>query len=143
MQNKVPFITGFIGGLLMISTGAIGGLGLWAYLPLIIAILGLPPEVAYFVNLLLSVLYWIAAFGGFAVIFGSALFLVNRIGTGRFIIGLGAGLGFFTLILLFIGYFLSGISPVVWPVIIVSSPALLGAVLALIARYMARPAPKE
>ncbi len=143
MKNKLPFAIGVIGGLLMISAGAIGGIGLWAYLPLIIAILGLPPEVAYVINLLLSILNWIAAFGGFAVIFGSALFLVNRIGTGRFIIGLGAGMGIFSLIILFAGYILAGISPIVWPIILLNSPALLGAVLAIIARYMARPADKE
>ena len=139
MRNKLPFIIGVIGGLLMISAGAVGGIGLWAYLPIIITILGLPPDVAYGVNLLLSVLNWIAAFGGFAVIFGSGLFLVNRIGTGRFIIGLGAGMGIFSLILLFAGYILAGISPIIWPIILVNSPALLGAVLAIIARYMARP----
>lgn len=140
MRNKVPFAIGVIGGLLMISAGAVGGVGLWAYLPLIIAALGLPAEVAYFVNLLLSILNWIAALGGFAVIFGSTLFLVNRVGTGRFIMGLGAGMGIFSLLLLFLGYFLAGISPVVWPVILLNSPGLLGAVLAIIARYMARPA---
>ncbi|MFX1510629.1 MAG: hypothetical protein ACFFBR_10015 [Promethearchaeota archaeon] len=139
MENKLPFVIGLIGGLLMISAGAIGGIGLWAYLPMIVAILGLPAEVAYYVNLLLSVLSWIASFGGIAVILGSALFLVNRIGTGRFIIGLGAGMGIFSLIILFVGYYVAGISPVVWPLILLNSPALLGAVLAVVARYMARP----
>ncbi len=141
MENKFSFIIGFVGGLLMISASAVGGIGLWAYLPLVIAFLGLPPEVAYFVDLLLSVLNWIAAFGGVAVIFGSTLFLVNRIGTGRFIVGLGAGMGIFSLIVLFIGFILTGISPVVWPVILFNSPAILGAVLSIVARYMARPAP--
>lgn len=140
MQNKGPFIIGLIGGLLMVSAGAVGGIGLWAYLPLIIAILGLPPEVAYFVNLFLSILNWIAALGGFAIIFGSVLFLFNRIRTGRFIIGLGAGIGLFGLIILLVGYFLAGISPIVWPLILVDSPAMLGAVLSIIARHMARPA---
>ena len=140
MENKAPFVISLIGGLLMISAGAVGGIGLWAYLPVIIALLGFPAEVAYPVNLLLSVLNWVAAFGGFAVIFGSALFLVNRIGTGRFIVGLGAGVGIFTLIFLFVGYILAGISPIVWPIILLNSPGLLGAVLALVARYMARPA---
>lgn len=139
MRNKIPFLIGLIGGLLIISAGAIGGIGLWAYLPLIISILGLPPEVAYMINMLLSVLYWVASFGGFAVIFGSVLFLVNRIGTGRFIIGLGAGVGIFGLISLFFGYYLANILPVAWPSIILASPSLLGAVLALVARYMARP----
>jgi hypothetical protein len=123
----------------MVSAGAVGGIGLWAYLPMIVAFLGLPAEVAYYVNLLLSALSWIASFGGVAVIFGSALFLVNRIGTGRFIIGLGAGMGIFSLIILFAGYFVAGIAPVVWPLIFLNSPALLGAVLAVVARYMASP----
>ncbi|MFW9831288.1 MAG: hypothetical protein ACFFD8_05895 [Candidatus Thorarchaeota archaeon] len=138
MRNKIPFFIGLIGGLLMISAGAIGGIGLWAYLPMIISILGLSPDLAYWVNLLLSILYWIAGFGGFAVIFGSALFVINRIGTGRFIVGLGAGMGIFTLILLFAGYYLAGIMPVAWPSILIASPGLLGAVLSVIARYMAR-----
>jgi hypothetical protein len=141
MKNKIPFTIGFIGGLLMISASAVGGIGLWAYLPLVIAFFGLPPEVAYFINLFLSILNWIAAFGGFTVIFGSALFLVNRIRTGRFIISLGAGMGIFSLIFLFIGYIFAGISPIVWPLILANSPALLGAVLSIIARYMARPTP--
>ena len=138
MNNKVPLAIGIIGGVLMISAGAVGGVGLWGYLPLLVAVLGLPTEVAYFVNILLSILNWIAAFGGFAVIFGFALLLVNRIRTGRFIIGLGAGMGIFSLLFLFIGYFLTGISPVVWPVILLNSPGLLGAILVTIARYMAK-----
>lgn len=139
MRNVGAFIIGLIGGLLMISANAIGGIGLWAYLPLIIGILGLPPDVMYFVNLLLSVFNWIAGLGGIAVIFGSALFLMNRIGTGRFIIGLGAGMGLVSLILLFVGYILAGILPVAWIPLLLSSPALLGAILSLVARYMAKP----
>jgi hypothetical protein len=140
MQNKLPFAIGVIGGVLMISAGAVGGIGLWAYLPLIIAILGMPAEVAYFVNILLSILNWIAALGGFAVIAGFALLLFNRMRTGRFIIGLGASMGILSFILLLVGYFLAGISPVVWPVIILNSPGLLGAILVIIAQYLAKPA---
>lgn len=139
MQNKMAFLVGLIGGILMISVNAIGGIGLWAYLPLIIGFLGLPSEIAYGIAILLSVLYWIAGFGGFSVIFGCILFLVNRIGTGRFIIGLGAGMGLITMILLFVGYFLAGIAPVTWIWILLGSPGLLGAVLSVFGRYLAKP----
>lgn len=140
MRNKSAFIVGLIGGLLMISANAVGGIGLWVYLPLIVTILGLPVEIMTFVNLLLSVLNWIAGLGGIAVIVGSALFLVNRIGTGKFIIGLGAGIELTSIILLFVGYWLAGIMPVAWIPLILNTPALLGAILAVIARYMAKPA---
>ncbi len=143
MQNKTAFLVGLIGGILMISVNAIGGIGLWSYLPLIIGILGLSPEIMYWVAILLSVLYWIASFGGFSVIFGSLLFFVNRIGTGRFIVGIGAGTGVISMILLFAGYFLAGIAPVTWIWILLGSPGLLGAVLSVFGRYLAKPKAQE
>lgn len=122
----------------MISANVVGGIGLWQYLPLVVALLGLPVDVVFVVNMILSALKWIAGFGGLAVIFGSILLLINRVSLGKFIIGLGAGMGLISLILIFIGYLLSGTAIITWPLLIWESPGLLGAILSILARYRAK-----
>jgi len=138
MQNKLAFVLGLLGGILMISAGAVGGLGFWTLLPLLIAISGLPAEFALLVNLVLVVLSFIAGLGGFAVIIGSFLFLANRVGLGKFIVGLGAGMGFVGFILLLAGHFLSGTLAVTWFLAILQTPGFLGVILSILARTIAK-----
>lgn len=138
MSNRLAFLLGLIGGILLISANVVGGIGLWQYLPLVVALLGLPTDVVFVMNMILSALKWIAGLGGIAVISGSILLLMNRVSLGKFIIGLGAGMGLFSLILLFVGYFLSGTAIVTWPLLIWESPGLLGAILSILARFKAK-----
>lgn len=138
MQNKAAFVLALLGGILMISAGLVGGVGFWALLPLLVAILGLPPEFALLVNSLLMVLSFIAGLGGFAVVIGSFLFLAGRVGLGKFIVGLGAGMGLFGFILLLAGQFVSGTLAATWLFALLQTPGFLGVVLSILARMAAR-----
>lgn len=64
---------------------------------------------------LIAVVVWICAifgfFGGFSVIFGAYLISKNHIRLGKLIVGLGAGGGLFTLIILVLLALSWGISP--------------------------------
>ncbi|MBT0160485.1 hypothetical protein G4O51_10940 [Candidatus Bathyarchaeota archaeon A05DMB-2] len=57
-------------------------------------------QVLQVVNTLMLILIAISLAGGFAVIAGGILIFLNRVGTGKFIISLGAGVGLLWLILL-------------------------------------------
>jgi hypothetical protein len=138
MRNKVAFALGLLGGIVMIFAGVVGGVGFWTLLPLLAAILGLPPEFALLVNLVLVVLSFIAGLGGFAVIIGSFLILANRVGLGKFIVGLGAGMGLFGFILLLAENYLSGTLAVTWLLAILQTPGFLGVVLSILARMVAK-----
>jgi hypothetical protein len=138
MSNKLPFVLGLIGGILLVVTETVGNIGLWNLLPLIGMVLGLPPEVVYTVNLLLTILRIIAGAGGIAVICGSFLLLFNRVRWGKFIITLGAGFGIFSLILLFFGFFASGFTIVAFPLLLLETPSVIGLILSLLARFIAK-----
>ncbi len=138
MSNKLPFILGLIGGIILVITETLGSIGLWNLLPLIVIILGLPPEVVYVVNLLLTILRIIAGAGGIAVIFGSFLLLFNRLRIGKIIITLGAGFGIFSLILLYFGFFSSGFLIVAFPLLLLETPSLIGLILSLLARVLVK-----
>ena len=51
------------------------------------------PAAADVITLILTILLYIAALGGIAVIIGGILIAMDRVGTGKFVIGLGAGVG--------------------------------------------------
>ena len=89
---KVGAALAIIAGLLLISANAIGSAG----------IIGLALE--YMINFfsgpisdilshVLQLLNIIASLGGIAVIGGGILIYIGRLGLGKFIIGLGAGIG--------------------------------------------------
>jgi hypothetical protein len=139
MQNKSAFGLGLLGGILMISAGVVGSVGFWALLPQLATILGLPPEFTFLVNLVLIVLGFVAGLGGFAVVVGSLLFLTKRVRLGKFIVGLGAGMGLFGLILMLAGQTLSGTLAVTWLLAVLQTPGLLGVILSILARMMAKP----
>jgi len=91
-----------VSGMLMIAGGVINGPGI------IGAIGQLLVKSQLITNpilvLLIAVVVWICAifglFGGFSVIFGAYIISKNHIRLGKLIVGLGAGGGLFTLIIL-------------------------------------------
>lgn len=99
MRNKAPFLLALIGGILLWIAGATGSVGIAGTITQIIASI---PELAPFVdilNLIYYILLILAGLGGITVIGGGALMTTNRVGTGKFLIGIGAGMGLISLII--------------------------------------------
>ena len=101
-----------ISGLMMIVGGVINGPG-------IIGTIGQILVWSQFITnplliLIIAAIVWICAIfgflGGFSVIFGAYVISKNHIRLGKFIVGLGAGGGLFTLIILLILALLWGVS---------------------------------
>ncbi|MFX1561738.1 MAG: hypothetical protein ACFFDP_00325 [Promethearchaeota archaeon] len=136
MKNKGGIIVGLISGILLIIGGATGGVGLFGTLPFIAAVLGLPAEIMMIINIALLILEFIASLGGIAVIIGVLLVAKERIGFGKLLIMLGAGMGLFGLILFGVAMFLSGYLTASLVPFILSSPGLLGAIMSIFARLM-------
>lgn len=99
MRNQMPFLLALLGGILLWIAGATGSVGIAGTITVILASI---PELAPFVdilNLIYYVLLILAGLGGITVIGGGLLMTTNRFGTGRFLIGIGAGMGLISLII--------------------------------------------
>lgn len=98
LQNKKSFVFCLIGGILLIVAGAVGSIGALELLTLI----GTIPELEFlvpYIDLLLKALAFIAGLGGIGVIAGGFLLTTPRVGTGKFVIGIAAGMGLIGLII--------------------------------------------
>ena len=93
-------MSGFlIGGILLWIAGATGSVGIAGTITEILASI---PELAPFVdilNLIYYILLILAGLGGITVIGGGFLMTTDRVGTGKFLIGIGAGMGLISLII--------------------------------------------
>ncbi|MHA1387860.1 MAG: hypothetical protein ACTSW8_08700 [Candidatus Thorarchaeota archaeon] len=138
MRNKVPFILCLIGGALMLYAGVIGSVGIWGDILALAATLA--PGFAKVMGWILTILVNIASMGGIAVIIGGYLIITNRVGTGKFIIGIAAGMGLFGfIILIYTMYTAMGMAAFGEILNLLStSAALAGPVITIIARTMAK-----
>ncbi|MFX0045494.1 MAG: hypothetical protein ACFE8Z_06575 [Candidatus Hermodarchaeota archaeon] len=101
MDNKVPLLLSLIGGILLWIASATGSIGIIGTIALILSSI---PELAPFVEILILFVYILAALaalGGIAVVAGGFLLTTGRVGTGKFVIGIGAGMGLIGLIIHF------------------------------------------
>ena len=134
MKNQIPILFAFIGGILLVQTAWVGSVGFLAD----IATYAMTyfPTSAEVVTFILNVLVYIAGLGGIAVVIGGILFLMNRIGTGKFIIGLGAGIGLIGLIIMLVEAVMAGGVEALLDVVtlISQSIAWIGVILSIIAR---------
>ncbi len=99
MRSKIPFLLALIGGILLWIAGAAGSVGIVGTITQILASI---PELAPFVdilNLISYILLILAGLGGITVIGGGLLMTTDRLGTGKFLIGIGAGMGLISLII--------------------------------------------
>ncbi|MBE0525973.1 hypothetical protein E4H12_00955 [Candidatus Thorarchaeota archaeon] len=134
MRNEVPFLLCIIGGILMIMASVVGSADLWiqifAFAETIV------PGSGEILGLVLIVLRYIAGLGGVAVIIGGYLVTTDRVGTGKFVIGLAAGLGLIGLIInLVTAYMAVGIAAFTdFLNLLATSSGVLGPVLTIIAR---------
>ena len=138
MRNKVPFLLCLVGGALMIYAGVVGSAGIWG--DLIVLAATLAPGLADILFWVLVILINIASLGGFGVIAGGYLMTTNRFGTGKFIIGLAAGMGLIGFLILVVQMYMAvGMAAFLAIFNIISSSAgILGVVITIVARTMAR-----
>jgi len=122
----------------MIMASVVGSAELWAqifaYAETIL------PGSGEILGLVLIVLRYIASLGGIAVIIGGYLVTTDRVGTGKFIIGIAAGLGLIGLIInLATAYMALGIVAFTdFLNLVATSSAVLGPVLTIVARTMVK-----
>ena len=135
MRNKVPFILCIIGGALMLYAGVAGSVGIWGDILTLAATIA--PGFEDIMIWILVILMNIASMGGVAVIIGGYLATTDRVGTGKFIIGIAAGLGIFGLIMnIYTLYMAVGLAAFTQILNLLStSAAALGPVLTIVARF--------
>lgn len=137
LRNMKSFLLCLIGGILLISVSAVGSIGFWD--EIITYVSANYPASADIMTILFTILMYIASLGGVGVVIGGVLLTTNRVGTGKFVIGIAAGMGIFGLIIFLVQLYLAGgIALVIDAVSLLSQSAgWIGAVLSIIGRQMA------
>lgn len=94
------------------------------------------PAAAEAITLILTILLYIASLGGIAVIIGGILIAMERVGTGKFVIGLGAGVGLFGLIIMLVEAYLTGGLAALTDILILISQSIawVGVIMSIVAR---------
>ena len=138
MRNGLAIALALIGGFLLFQVSWVGSIGFIADIAVYAALYF--PAAADVVTLILTILLYIAALGGIAVIIGGILIAMNRIGTGKFVIGLGAGVGLFGLIITLVeAYLAGGVAALTNFLMLVSqSIAWIGVIMSIVARSMVK-----
>ncbi len=137
MENKKWILLCIIGGILMIIGSVIGSITFFETLfDLIEADVG--EDVAKIVSLVIQILGYIAMAGGISVIVGSLIVAMDHYRLGKFIIGIGAGMGLISLLIFLItgiveGSILEELDQIVTETIH-GSYGFLGVILTIIAR---------
>ncbi|MHA1247797.1 MAG: hypothetical protein ACTSPE_10750 [Candidatus Thorarchaeota archaeon] len=139
MNNVKEFLMCVIGGILLISVGAVGSIGFWAYLEYINSIPELAPLYGV-VQVVLYVLLFIASLGGVGVIVGGYLMTTHRFGTGKFVIGIAAGMSLIGLLIqLGTTVYFSGLQGFIDMMsMIAQSAGWIGIILSILARRTAK-----
>lgn len=96
-----------IGGILMFLGSLVGGITIFVIIGEY-ATEQLGSDIGPAISILLSVLGYIAAAGGIAVIIGAIIVALDRYKLGKLIIGLGAGMGLIGLIIMLITGIMAG-----------------------------------
>ena len=107
VSSKVAALLAYVGGTLLLLAGATGSVGIiGTVIAYIIDHLG--GATADFLSIVLQLLHFVADLGGVSVIIGGSLILNERKRIGKFIIGLGAGMGLIGFILVLASALLHG-----------------------------------
>lgn len=137
MENTKAFSLALISGILLIISGSTGSIGLIGDIVAFFAPT-LSPEALAAVTLVLTILNIVAMLGGISVIIGGFLFTKGRVGTGKFIIGIGAGMGLIGVLIILITLALNGALTVSMWVALFQSTSWIGIILSIIARMSAK-----
>jgi len=97
MKNITWILLCFLGGALMIIGSATGSAVFYVYLTNLVSSY-ISPEFMPLVAAILTVLEYIAFYGGYSVIVGAILILINQIRLGKIIISVATGFGMLGLI---------------------------------------------
>lgn len=138
MHNKKAFVMCLVGGILLFLANAIGSIGMYGTIIAFVA--DQYPEMVGFLDNMLLILSFIAGLGGIGVIIGAFMLTTDRVGAGKFVIGIAAGMGLIGLIIVLAQQFmLAGASGVIDYVNLMVSQGSgwIGAVLAILGRKMA------
>lgn len=146
MKNLIWILLCFLGGILMIIGSAIGSAEFYVYLADLVSSY-ISPDFMPLVSVILIVLKYIAFFGGYSVIVGAILIMINQIGLGRIIIMVATSFGMLGLVF-YIGIWILGYSGIavsstvqtildqMYSLFIYNSGfAFTGTILAVIGRY--------
>jgi ribosomal protein L40E len=146
MKNLTWILLCFLGGALMIIGSATGSAVFYVYLANLVSSY-ISPEFIPLVTAILTVLEYIAFYGGYSVIVGAILILINQIRLGRIIITVATGFGMLGLIF-YVGMWVLGlpfitVSPTVEAILIQmyslftynSGLAFTGTAIAIVGRY--------
>ncbi|MBY8998394.1 MAG: hypothetical protein KGD60_11740 [Candidatus Thorarchaeota archaeon] len=138
MRNGLAVVLALIGGFLLFQVSWIGSIGFIADIATYAALYF--PAVAEIITLVLTILLYIASLGGIAVIIGGILIARERVGTGKVVIGLGAGVGLFGLIITLVeAYLTGGLAALTdFLTLISQSIAWIGVIMSIVARSMAK-----
>ena len=122
----------------MLYAGVVGSVGIWEQLGEYATLIA--PEASEIVRWILVILANIASLGGIAVFIGGFFLTTDRVGTGKFIIGIAAGLGIFGFIMLIYNMYMAiGVAAFTELFnLLTTSASLLGPVLTIVARTMAK-----
>ena len=140
MHNRIPFLLCIVGGILLIATSTVGSIGFLQLIADIVASIPALEDYLWLINMILYVLLFLAGLGGISVIIGGVLLTGARVGTGKFIIGLGAGMGLIGLVISLIEIiWTSGFGTLVnFLLLAAQSAGWVGATLTIIARQTAK-----
>ena len=135
---KLAAVLAFVAGALLIVSGSTGSTGVAGKaLKFLIDNLGGPT--GDLLLMVLQALNFIADLGGLSVIIGGALIYVKRKRAGKFIIGIGAGMGLISFITILISVFLRGWAHVItFLLLIPHSLGWMGVILSIVAILLAR-----
>ena len=138
MKNTLSIVLALIGGFLLFQVGWVGSIGFIADIAVYAQTYF--PAAAEVITLVLTILLYISSLGGIAVIIGGLLIAISRIGTGKFVIGLGAGIGLVGLIIMLVeAYLAGGVAALTEILTLISqSIAWIGVILSIIARNRAK-----
>ncbi|TFG31409.1 hypothetical protein EU528_06265 [Candidatus Thorarchaeota archaeon] len=134
MKNRNPVILCLVGGFLLFQASWIGSIGfiddIAAYA------IAYFPAIADILTLVLNALTYIAGLGGIAVMIGAILIAMSRIGIGKFVIGLGAGIGLIGLIIMLAEAVIAGGVEALLDIVtlISQSIAWIGVILSILGR---------
>lgn len=137
-RNSLAAALAMFSGLLLISTGWVGGPGLLGTM-LEFASRFFENEIGLVIQLALNVLVFLGSLGGVAVMFGGFLILRRRITSGRFFIWIGSGITIFGLSVTLVLSLQGGLTQMVELVLsVIHSAGWIGAILSLVARGLAK-----
>lgn len=147
MKNKLWILLLIAGGILMVIGSAIGSTVFYQFLYTNLAVPYVAPEFLPYVQVILTVLEYIAFWGGYSVLVATFLILIGQIRVGKIIIMIATSFGMLGLIIYAltwaVGYFSISLNPSLQLVLVQlynlftfnSGTAFTGTVLAIIGRY--------